>query len=120
MKSPDDKLDYITSGPIPPNPAELIAMDETKNMITELKNQYDYIIIDTPPLAQVTDGFLIMGSSDLKVIVVRYNYSKKRVLSMVLKDLQHKNIENICLVLNDNRIKSDQYGYGYGYNKKGK
>lgn len=120
LKSPDDKLDYIISGPIPHNPAELIALEATKDMISELKNRYEYIIIDTPPLAQVTDGFLIMGSSDLKVIVVRYNYSKKRVLSMVLKDLQHKNIENICLVLNDNRIKSDQYGYGYGYNKKGK
>jgi tyrosine-protein kinase Etk/Wzc len=120
MKSPDDKLDFITSGPIPPNPAELIALNETKYMILELKNQYEYIIIDTPPLAQVTDGFLIMGSSDLKVIVVRYNYSKKKVLSMVINDLQHKNIENICLVLNDNRIKSDQYGYGYGYNKKNK
>jgi tyrosine-protein kinase Etk/Wzc len=120
MKSPDDKLDYVTSGPIPPNPAELIAIDETKNMISELKNHYEYIIIDTPPLAQVTDGFLIMENSDLKIIVVRYNYSKKKVLSMVLKDLQHKNIENICLLLNDNRIKSDQYGYGYGYNKENK
>ena len=120
MKSPDAKLDYITSGALPPNPAELLALDETKNMILELKKQYDYIIIDTPPLAQVTDGFLIMESSDLKVIVVRYNYSKKKVLSMVLKDLQYKNIENICIVLNDNRIKNDQYGYGYGYNKKNK
>ena len=120
LKSPDDKLDYITSGPIPHNPAELLALNETKKLIVDLKSQYDYIIIDTPPLAQVTDGFLIMESSDLKVIVVRYGYSKKKVLSMVLKDLQHKNIENICLVLNDNRIKNDQYGYGYGYNKKNK
>jgi tyrosine-protein kinase Etk/Wzc len=119
-KSPDDKLDYITSGPIPPNPAELLALDETKKMILDMKNQYDYVIIDTPPLAQVTDGFLIMESSDLKLIVVRYNYSKKKVLSMVIKDLRHKNIDNISLVLNDNRIKSDQYGYGYGYNKKSK
>jgi tyrosine-protein kinase Etk/Wzc len=119
-KSPDDKLDYITSGPIPHNPAELLALDETKKLISELKNQYDYIIIDTPPLAQVTDGFLIMESSDLKIIIVRYNYSKKKVLAMVLKDLQHKNIENTSIVLNDNRIKNDQYGYGYGYNKKGR
>jgi tyrosine-protein kinase Etk/Wzc len=117
-KSPDEKLDYIPSGPIPPNPAELLAIGNTKNMLLELKKQYDYIVIDTPPLAQVTDGFLIMGDADLKVIVVRYNYSKKKVLLMVLKDLQHKNIENICILLNDNRIKSDQYGYGYGYNKK--
>jgi capsular exopolysaccharide synthesis family protein len=118
LKSPDEKLDYINSGPIPPNPAELIALDETKRMISNLKDQYDYIIIDTPPLAQVTDGFLLMEMSDLKVIIVRYNYSKKKVISMVLKDLKHKKIDDVCLVLNDNRIKSDQYGYGYGYNKK--
>lgn len=120
LKSPDDKLDYINSGPIPPNPAELLALDETKRMIEGLKSQYDYIILDTPPLAQVTDGFLIMETADLKVIVVRYNYSKKKIVTMVLKDLKHKNIENICLLMNDNRIKSDQYGYGYGYNKKNK
>jgi len=120
MKSPDEKLDYISSGPTPPNPAELLALEEIKKMINELRNQYDYIIIDTPPLAQVTDGFLIMENSDLKLIVARYNFSKKKVLSMVLKDLKHKKIENICIVLNDNRIKNDQYGYGYGYNKKDK
>jgi len=120
LNSPDDKLDYINSGPIPPNPAELLAMDETKKMINTLKNQYEYIIIDTPPLAQVTDGYLMMESSDLKLIVVRYNYSKKKILSMVLKDLKHKNIEDIGIILNDNRIKSDQYGYGYGYSKKSK
>lgn len=120
IKSPDDKLDYINSGPIPPNPAELIALEETKKMIIGLKDQYDYIIIDTPPLAQVTDGFLLMETADLKAIVVRYNYSKKKVVSMVLKDLKYKNIENVCLILNDNRVKNDQYGYGYGYNKKNK
>jgi len=120
LKSPDDKLDYINSGPIPPNPAELLALEETKKMIHGLRELYDYIIIDTPPLAQVTDAFLLMDTADLKSIIVRYNFSKKKVLSMVLKDLKHKNIEDVCIVLNDNRIKSDQYGYGYGYNKKGK
>jgi len=120
LKSPDDKLDYISSGPIPPNPAELLALDETIKMIQELRNQYEYIILDTPPLAQVTDGFLLMESADLKAIIIRYNYSKKKIITMVLKDLKHKNIENVCLIMNDNRIKSDQYGYGYGYNKKNK
>jgi capsular exopolysaccharide synthesis family protein len=120
LKSPDEKLDYINSGPIPPNPAELLALDKTKNMISELKDKYDYIILDTPPIAQVTDGYLLMDTAEFKIIVVRYNFSKKKVLSMVLKDLKQKNIEDVCIVLNDNRIKSDQYGYGYGYNKKSK
>jgi tyrosine-protein kinase Etk/Wzc len=120
LKSPDEKLDYINSGPIPPNPAELLALDKTKIMISELKDKYDYIILDTPPIAQVTDGYLLMDTAEFKIIVVRYNFSKKKVLSMVLKDLKQKNIEDVCIVLNDNRIKSDQYGYGYGYNKKNK
>jgi len=120
LKSPYEKLDFINSGSIPPDPAELLALDATKKLILTLKEQYDYIILDTPPLAQVTDGFLLMESADIKIIIVRYNFSKKKVVSMVLKDLKHKNIEDTCILLNDNRIKSDQYGYGYGYNKKGK
>lgn len=119
-KSPDDKLDYINSGPTPPNPAELLALEETKKMIQQLKSVYDYIIIDTPPLAQVTDGFLLMEIADLKALVVRINFTKRKVVSMVLKDLKHKGIDDICIIMNDNRIKNDQYGYGYGYSKKGK
>jgi capsular exopolysaccharide synthesis family protein len=118
LKSPHDKLDYICSGPIPPNPAELLALDLIENMINSLREKYDYIIMDTPPLAQVTDGFLLMERADIKVIIARYNYSKKSVFSIIMKDLRQKNIENVCIVLNDNKIARDQYGYGYGYNKK--
>jgi len=117
-KSSHEKLDYISSGPVPHNPAELLALDKTQELIQKLKGLYDYVILDTPPLAQVTDGFLIMENADLKIIVARYNYSKKNVLSIVLKDLKQKNTGNVCIVLNDNRINRDQYGYGYGYNKK--
>jgi len=118
VKSNHEKLDYISAGPIPHNPAELLALDDTEIMIKKLKSIYDVIIMDTPPLAQVTDGFLIMEYADLKVIVARYNYSKKNVFSIVMKDLKQKNSGNVCVVLNDNRINRDQYGYGYGYNKK--
>ncbi|NVO20118.1 MAG: polysaccharide biosynthesis tyrosine autokinase [Bacteroidetes bacterium] len=117
MHSPHDKLDYINSGPVPPNPSELLALDRTKELIFELRDQYDYIIIDTPPLAQVTDGYLLIDYADIKVIVARYNYSKKKICSLILRDLKKKKIENICIVLNDNRINMEQYGYGYGYNK---
>lgn len=118
LKSPHEKLDYICSGPIPPNPAEMVAFDESYQLIENLKEYYDYIILDTPPLAQVTDGYLLMKMADLKVLVVKYNFSKKNVLSIVMKDLRQKEIGNVCLVLNDNRVKGDQYGYGYGYYKK--
>lgn len=118
INSPHPKMDYICSGPIPPNPAELLALEKAENLIDILKEQYDYIIIDTPPLAQVTDGFLLMEKADIKIIVTRYNYSKKSIFSIIMKDLRQKNIGNVCIVLNDNKVESDQYGYGYGYNKK--
>lgn len=120
IKSPHEKLDYIPSGPIPPNPVELIGLERTEDLVNLLKNTYDYVIIDTPPLAQVTDAYLLLGFADVKVLVVRYNYTLKSVFSHVVKDLKQKNIENFCIVLNDNRVLSDQYGYGYGYNKSRK
>jgi capsular exopolysaccharide synthesis family protein len=118
IHSPHEKLDYIPSGPIPPNPVELIGLERTEKMIQELKERYDYIIIDTPPLAQVTDGYLLMEQADVRIIVARYNYTMKNVFSFVVKDLHQKGIGNLCIVLNDNRYFRDQYGYGYGYNKK--
>ncbi len=118
INTQNQNFDFIASGPIPPNPVELLALEKTTKLLKHLKEVYDYIIIDTPPLAQVTDGYLLMEQADIKVIIARYNYSLKKVFAFVLKDLQNKNIDNICIVLNDNRIFSDQYGYGYGYDKK--
>lgn len=116
INSQHEKFDYIASGTIPPNPVELIGLERTEKLINQLKEQYDYIIIDTPPLAQVTDGYLLLGFADVKVIVARYNYTIKSVFAHIIKDLRQKNIDNVCIVLNDNRIYRDQYGYGYGYN----
>jgi capsular exopolysaccharide synthesis family protein len=118
ISSPYKSLDYIPSGPIPPNPVELIALEKTEKLITRLKEAYDYVIIDTPPLAQVADAYLMIDYADLKVLVVRYNFTLKKVFSLTIKDIKQKDIKNICIVLNDNTIFSDQYGYGYGYKKK--
>jgi len=51
-------------------------------------------------------------------MVARYNYTIKKVFSLVMKDLSQKNIDHVCIVLNDNRFNRDQYGYGYGYKNK--
>lgn len=117
-KSPHDKLDYICSGPLPSDPVEMIAHYETENLIASLKEKYDCIILDTPPIAQVTDGFLLMKFADIKIVIVRYNFSKKSILRIAIKSLIQKGISNVCIVLNDNKIYDNQYGYGYGYNKK--
>jgi capsular exopolysaccharide synthesis family protein len=118
IKSPHENLDYILSGVIPPNPTELMALDKTENLITRLKNDYDYIVMDTTPLAQVTDAYLLINHAEVKVMVARYNYTIKNVFSLIMKDLKQKNIDHVCIVLNDNRYNRDQYGYGYGYNNK--
>jgi len=121
IRSPHENLDYILAGVLPPNPTELMALDKTEKLIekliSELKNKYDIIVIDTTPLAQVTDAYLLINYAEVKVMVVRYNYSIKKVFALVMKDLGQKNIDHVCIVLNDNRFNRDQYGYGYGYNK---
>jgi tyrosine-protein kinase Etk/Wzc len=119
-KSPHEKLDYILSGILPPNPVELMALEETEKLLARLKEEYDIVVLDTTPLAQVTDAYLLMDHVELKIIVVRQNFTFKKVFSVVVKDLKHKKVSNVCIVLNDNRMFSDQYGYGYGYNQKSK
>jgi capsular exopolysaccharide synthesis family protein len=120
IKSPNSKLDYILSGILPPNPVELLALDRTEKLLTKLKEGYDIVVLDTTPLAQVTDAYLLIDHSDLNIIIVRHGQTIKNVFSLIMKDLNQKNISNICIVLNDNKVYRDQYGYGYGYyNKKG-
>jgi capsular exopolysaccharide synthesis family protein len=117
IKSPHENLDYILSGVLPPNPTELMALDITEKLIAQLKNDYDCIVMDTTPLAQVTDAYLLINYAEVKVMVARYNYTIKKVFSLVMKDLSQKKVDHVCIVLNDNRFNRDQYGYGYGYNK---
>lgn len=121
-KSPHDKLDYILSGILPPNPVELLALDKTEKLLSSLKDDYDIIVLDTTPLAQVTDAYLLIDHSDVKILIARCGQTLKKVFSLIMKDLNQKNISNICIVLNDNKNYQEQYGYGYGYgydNKKG-
>lgn len=118
LHSPHDKLDYIESGPIPPNPVELLAMDNTVTLLNQLRDIYDCIVLDTTPLAQVSDAYLLMDYADIKIVIARYNFSIRKVFYLIMNDLKQRNIENLCVVLNDNMLYRDQYGYGYGYNKK--
>lgn len=120
LKSPHEKLDYILAGILPPNPAELLALEKTEEILMKLKSAYDIIVLDTTPLAQVTDAFLLIQHADTKILVTRYAHTFKNVFSIVMRDLHQKEVSNICVVLNDNRSYDDQYGYGYGYNKKKK
>lgn len=120
VKSPHDKLDYIIAGILPPNPIELIALDKTKILINKLKEDYDIIVLDTTPLAQISDAYLLFEHSEVIIVVTRQNSTLKNVFSLIMRDLQHKNVSKGCVVLNDNKVYADQYGYGYGYDNSKK
>ena len=117
VKSKESKnLSIIPSGPIPPNPAELLNSKRMEDFLSILKKEYEYIILDTPPIGIVTDGVITMKLSDINLYVVRHNYTKKKMLESI-HDLKRKQkIENINIIINDYKMsKSDSYGYGYGY-----
>ena len=117
QKTDIQSLDYINSGPISPNPLELMENENTTKLFDFLKKNYEFIIIDTPPIAQVSDAFALIGYANLNLIVTRYNVTKKKLLRLVLGELKIKNIKNVYIILNDNKLVSEQMGYGY-YSKK--
>ena len=107
-------LDVIASGPIPPNPAELLDSPKMNELLTILNEKYDYVIIDTPPIGLVTDGVILMQYADANLYIVRHNYSKIKSLSVVNNISKNKNISNLNIVIND-YTQNEGYGYGYGY-----
>lgn len=111
-------LDIITAGPIPPNPAELIASSKCDELFEELKKRYDYIIIDTPPLGLVTDSFLLMRHSDVNLFIVRQGITNKNIFGSVIKDLEDRDIKVSIIINGIETGKGYGYGkyrYGYGY-----
>jgi len=113
QKTEFKNLDFIHSGPVPPNPLDLMEKEIVATLFDFLKKNYEYIILDSPPLAQVSDALALIGYSNLNLIVTRYNVTKKKLLRLVLSELKNKNINNVNIVLNDNKLVSEQMGYGY-------
>lgn len=107
-------LDIITSGPIPPNPAELIISDAMDELIEELKEIYDYIILDTPPVGLVSDALELSQYCDATLYVVRQGITKKAMLSVVNEKHKRGELHNISILFND-FINKSKYGYGYNY-----
>ncbi|WP_282088441.1 GumC family protein [Aquimarina algiphila] len=108
-------LDVFTSGPKPPNPAELLKHKRIEELFSFLKKEYDYIIIDTPPITVVADTLLLSSYADLCVYVVRQKYSDKRLLDIPKTLHQEKRFASIAVLFNDVDFKKIGYGYGYGY-----
>lgn len=113
-----ENLDYIPAGTVPPNPVELISSDKVQNLISQLREMYDYIIIDTPPIGLVTDANLLMNHSDINIFVVRLGYTPRKIFPKVIREVEAKGINNLTILVNDYKIESRNYGYYYGYYKK--
>lgn len=111
-------LDVIFSGPIPPNPSELILSDGMKELIEELKTKYDYIILDTPPVGLVADSLELTQYCDVTLYIVRQNFTKKGMITLLNNRVNRGELHNTSIVLNgfENKAKyGGGYGYGYGY-----
>ncbi len=110
-------LDVIYSGMIPPNPTELLSNGRYEVLLEELKDKYEYIILDTAPLLLVTDTFLIAELADATIYVSRSKYTEKALLEFANANIDQKKIKNVGFVLNDvnreNLGYSNKYGYGY-------
>ncbi|MBS7255438.1 polysaccharide biosynthesis tyrosine autokinase [Flavobacterium branchiicola] len=107
-------LDVILSGPIPPNPSELILSDAMKELIDELKQKYDYIILDTPPVGLVSDALELAQYADVTLYIVRQNYTKKDMITLLNTRIKRGELNNASIVLNGYENKA-KYGSGYGY-----
>ena len=107
-------LDFISAGPVPPNPSELILNPKFDELLAELYVHYDVVMIDTPPVGLVTDGILIMRKADVPIYIVRANYSKKAFLKNINKLVRINGFTKLTTILND-ATSGGGYGYGYGY-----
>ncbi len=117
VESNIEHLFIAPSGPVPPNPAELMESNYMKEFIEKAKEQFDYIIVDTPPLAVVTDGLLLRQYAHATLFVVRQKYSYKSVLEMINEFYSRKELPNLGILINDVTV-SSYYGYNYSYNYK--
>jgi len=108
------KFDVMVSGPLPPNPSELIANGRLPLLIAELKERYDYILIDSPPFGLVTDAALIADHVDATLYVVRFNYTLLDHLTRIGELRRAKRFANLTVIYNGVNYGAG-YGYGYGY-----
>jgi capsular exopolysaccharide synthesis family protein len=113
----DSDLDVLASGTIPPNPAELLQSNAMADLLKQIRDRYDMVIIDAPPLLPVTDAALLASQADGALLVVRYGKTTKDQLAQAVARLHQVDARPIGVVLNmvPNKRRSVGYGYGYGY-----
>lgn len=105
-----ENLDFIAAGPVPPNPSELLMKSRTKEIVDSLKESYDFILIDSPPVVLVTDAFILSELADHTIYITRQNYTPKEALISINEYFVSGKIKNISIVFND--VANNRFGYG--------
>lgn len=114
------KLDLLMAGPIPPNPAELVSRPALEQVITQIKQHYDYVLIDTAPVGLVTDTLQIGKLADISIYMCRADYTPKASFNMINSLAEENKLANMCIAINGIDLSEKKYGYYYGYGKYGK
>ena len=117
QKTAYDYLSIISSGPVPPNPSELTALEKTDQLFRRLKEEYDYIIIDSSPIGLVSDTFHLASIADALLLVARPGHTLKDMFIRTLHEISVSGIKSAGLIINDNQARGRKYAYGerYGY-----
>lgn len=117
-----EHLDVYPSGPIPPNPSELLYSDRLKSMIEQLRQEYDYIIVDGPPAEVVADAKIINQWTDVTLFIIRAGLLERSMLGEVQRFYNENRYKNMAIILNgtvdptSSRMnRANRFGYGYGY-----
>ena len=116
----NENLDLLLAGPTPPNPTELLARQNMHDIIELLKQQYDYVIMDTAPVGLVTDTLQIARYSNVNCFVCRADYTPKSNVGLLNTLVAEEKLTNTCVILNGVDMSKKKYGYYYGYGKYGK
>jgi tyrosine-protein kinase Etk/Wzc len=112
----NENLFIIPSGPIPPNPSELILGSRMTELLTYLEGIFDYIIIDTAPVNPVTDAYILSPLCDATLYVIRHGYTPKASVEMIDRNNKVRSLKNLAIVFNGVKARGiGNYGFGYGY-----
>lgn len=115
----NNNLDLLMAGPVPPNPAELVERKQLETIIDILKENYDYVLIDTAPVGLVTDSLQITRVANVTMAVVRADYTPKDNILMLDELSKEQKLKNMAIVLNGIDMSKKKHSYNYGYGKYG-
>lgn len=110
-----DNMSILTSGPIPPNPSELLSSERMNTFVQSVRNAYDIVVLDVPPILEVPDTQVLSAHLDGLVLVVREGKTRKDDVARTVDMLRLSKTNILGYVMNDHKGKNSGYGYGYGY-----